>query len=87
MRSRTDRTLYVLQNAVMKVAVVFSIPSTTTEGFAWRWRSEDQKQESSKSFPLYGDCLADAKRHGYGVKPVYAQGLNAPSREFRGDLA
>ena len=52
----------------MKAAIVFSIPTTTTKRFAWRWRSEDDAQESARSFGFYADCAADAEHNGYKVR-------------------
>jgi hypothetical protein len=51
----------------MKTAVVFSIPMTTAKRFAWRWRSADHTQNSTRSFALYADCATDAERKGYKV--------------------
>jgi hypothetical protein len=69
----------------MKVGIAFSVPVTTAPGFGWRWRSEDHTRESSKVFVFYADCVADAERHGYKIKPVFAQGLAAPGRGFAED--
>jgi hypothetical protein len=52
----------------MRKAVVFSIPVSMTDSFAWRWRSEDHTRESEAAFHYYLDCVADAKRHGYTVE-------------------
>lgn len=70
----------------MKVAVAFSVPITTAPGFAWRWRSEDNKRESSSYFIYYADCTADAQRHGYTVKQVPAHGPGAPGGGISPDL-
>ena len=51
----------------MKTAVIFSIPTTTAKRFAWRWRSSDHTQDSTRSFVLYADCATDAERNGYKV--------------------
>ena len=53
---------------VMKVAIAFSVPIATANGFGWRWRSEDYTRESSELFASYADCVADAERHGYTIK-------------------
>jgi hypothetical protein len=52
----------------MKVAIMFSIPTSTAKRFAWRWRSADHTQDCTQSFVLYADCIADAERNGYKVK-------------------
>jgi hypothetical protein len=52
----------------MKLAVIFSVPVTTTPGFAWRWRSADHKKESAEAFVFYRDCVTDAERNGYKVE-------------------
>jgi hypothetical protein len=52
----------------MKLAVIFSVPSTTSSGFEWRWRSADHKHESANSFFFYRDCVTDAERNGYKVE-------------------
>jgi len=59
-------------------AVVFSIPASTTAGFAWRWRSEDHRRESAHAFGFYADCVADAKAHGYTVELGRIQSHTAP---------
>jgi len=52
----------------MKAAVIFSVPMSTSQRFAWRWRSEDYRQDSTESFRLYHLCVADAERNGYEVR-------------------
>ena len=47
----------------MKVAYVYAVLGATT--FTWSWRSADEKQHSSTTFPFYFDCLQDARNHGY----------------------
>jgi hypothetical protein len=49
----------------MKVAVLFSIPMTTSGDVCWRWRSIDGKTDSKQSFSSYEDCLENAKTNGY----------------------
>jgi hypothetical protein len=53
---------------LMRKAVVFSIPLSTSDSFAWRWRSEDHARESDAAFRYYLDCVEDAKRYGYTVE-------------------
>jgi hypothetical protein len=33
-----------IPHGIMKLAVIFSVPMTTSPGFAWRWRSADHKK-------------------------------------------
>jgi len=51
----------------MKAAVIFSIPIATAKRFAWRWRSADYTQDSTRAFALFADCATDAERNGYKV--------------------
>jgi len=53
----------------MKAAVIFSIPLRMAKGLAWRWRSADHTQGSTRPFEVYADCVADAARNGYAAKP------------------
>ena len=64
----------------MDSAVLFSIPTTTTHGYCWRWRSADGKVDSQRRFDYYYDCVADAEAHGYPVMPPDVNGENAPGR-------
>lgn len=64
----------------MKSANVFWISVNDGGGrpaFAWKWRSEDNTQESRRSFEYFFNCLTDARRHGYAPyidgKPVEAK--------------
>ncbi|MGZ5118427.1 MAG: hypothetical protein ACXWIS_05810 [Burkholderiales bacterium] len=52
----------------MKTAVIFSVPMSMSQRFAWRWRSEDHTQDSKQSFRFYYQCVADAERNGYKVE-------------------
>ena len=54
----------------MKIAVIFSIPSTTDAGCWWRWRSADGSIDSTPQFADYYDCVADARTHGYECSPL-----------------
>ena len=65
----------------MKTAVIFSIPSTTSHGYRWRWRSADGKTDSKSEFAYYLDCRADANEHGYSVRLSVAHGDTAPGWE------
>jgi hypothetical protein len=64
----------------MKRAVIFSIPTTTSIGYCWRWRSADGKTDSTGSFAYYYDCLENARASGYDVQPTGVCGQNAPGR-------
>jgi hypothetical protein len=64
----------------MQPAVIFSIPTNTSRGYCWRWRSADSKAESQKQFAYYYECLLDAQTKGYVVQLAVAQGETAPSR-------
>lgn len=66
------------QEVSMKPAVIFSIPSITSPGYCWRWRSVDGKTDSESQFVYYHDCLADAKAKGYSVRFEAARGNTAP---------
>ena len=35
--------------------------------FQWRWRCDDGKRKSSRSFELYYDCVEDARSHGVDI--------------------
>jgi hypothetical protein len=52
----------------MKPAVIFSIPTSTSHGYSWRWRSVDSTADSKKQFNYYHECLADARASGYSVQ-------------------
>ena len=64
----------------MQPAVIFSIPTTTANGYCWRWRSADSKTETQKQFAYYYDCVLDAQAKGYVVRLPDARGENAPGR-------
>jgi hypothetical protein len=49
----------------MKVAVLFSIPKTTSGDCCWRWRSVDGITDSKQSFNNYEDCAENARMNGY----------------------
>jgi hypothetical protein len=49
----------------MKVAVLFSVPETTSTNDCWRWRSIDGKFDSTHAFRNYEECLNDAIANGY----------------------
>ncbi len=51
----------------MKAAVIFSGPISTSQRFAWGWRSESDIQASAESFRFYAECIADAEHNGYAV--------------------
>jgi hypothetical protein len=62
----------------MKPAVIFSLPTTTSYGYCWRWRAVDGKTDSAEQFVYYHDCLADANANGYSVRRAVAHGNTAP---------
>ena len=62
----------------MQPAVIFSLPSTTSHCYCWRWRSADGKTDSMRMFVYYHDCLADAEANGYSVPLATGQGNTAP---------
>ena len=65
----------------MKPAVIFSIPSTRSPGYCWRWHSVDGKTDSKSLFAYYHDCRADAEANGYAVERAVAHGNTAPDWE------
>ena len=71
----------------MKVAILFTIPITIAPGFGWKWRAQDSARESTELFVFYGDCVADAERHGYTVEPAHAKCPVVPAPHFQWDLA
>ena len=50
-----------------KSAEVFSVTAAGRNGFVWRWRSADGKQQSAGTFEYFHDCVADARTRGYDV--------------------
>ena len=50
------------------VARIVSVSAPTTYGYAWRWTSEDGAATSPAAFPLFYDCLSDARARGYDVE-------------------
>jgi hypothetical protein len=69
---------------MMKPAVIFSIPMTTTTGYCWRWRAVDGKNDSADSFVYYYDCVTNARANGYDVEPTRARGDKAPGHAALG---
>ena len=35
--------------------------------YQWKWRDADGKQESSRAFELFYDCVEDARSHGAAI--------------------
>ena len=62
----------------MKTAQIVAVPSQEANGYAWKWRCEEAKAESTEIFGMYYDCFTDARKHGYSVELTHAQGLSAP---------
>ena len=69
----------------MKTAVLFYIPTTTSDAVCWRWHSVDGRTDSAGSFPSYDDCLANARANGYFVEATPPRADPAPlvRRTFR----
>jgi hypothetical protein len=68
----------------MKVAVLFTVPKTTSADVCWRWRSIDGKTDSTQSFSNYEDCKKDAIANGYLYHHVSNTGGNPPGATFAG---
>ena len=62
----------------MKKAQIYSVPSKTVQGYAWKWRTASGRRESPQSFAFYFDCLAAARDVGYEVELTHAMGATAP---------
>ena len=62
----------------MKKAQIYSVPSKTAQGYAWKWRAASERRESPNSFALYFDCLGAARDLGYEVELTRATGATAP---------
>jgi hypothetical protein len=62
----------------MKKAEIFATSAGEAPGYAWKWRCRASNATSDKSFPLYFDCVVDAREQGYEVELTRAQGLTAP---------
>jgi hypothetical protein len=69
----------------MKSAVLFSELMTAAPCYCWRWRSDDGKTKSTRSFVYYLQCLADARANGYDVRPP--MGASSAGCDALGHLA
>jgi hypothetical protein len=70
--------LWLPAGGTMKKAHIYSVPSKTPQGYAWKWRAATGKRVSAKSYAFYFDCLDDARDGGYEVALTYAMGATAP---------
>jgi hypothetical protein len=59
-------------------AHIYSVPSETPSGYAWKWAAAAGTEQPAKVFPYYFDCLGDARDRGYDVELTYAVGATAP---------
>lgn len=48
-------------------AYIFSVPTETEHTFSWKWRSADGREESSRTFEYFYNCVEDARSHGHIV--------------------
>ena len=62
----------------MKIAEIFATSAGAEPGYIWKWRCRTTNATSAQSFPLYFDCVLDAREHGYEVELTRAQGNSAP---------
>jgi hypothetical protein len=62
----------------MKKAEIYATAAGGTPGYVWNWRCRETGAGSATSFPLYFDCVADAREKGYEVELTQASGLSAP---------
>ena len=59
-------------------AEIYTTKTAEAPGYAWNWRCAADGASSAKPFPLYFDCIADARQQGYEVELAHARGLTAP---------
>jgi hypothetical protein len=52
----------------MKTAVVFAVDAGTDQGFVWKWRAADNKEQSAATFTYFYECVNDARQAGYTVE-------------------
>jgi len=71
----------------MKSAVLFSELMKAAPCYCWRWRSDDGKTTSTRSFVYYLQCLADARANGYEVRTQIGVGASSPRAGALGHLA
>ena len=62
----------------MKTAEIYAVAAGDAAGYVWQWRCRDSKTNSTRSFPLYFDCVVDARENGYEVELTRARGTSAP---------
>jgi len=68
----------------MKVAVIFSIPNTTSGDVYWRWRSMDGKTDSTQPFNSREECLQNAETSGYLYHYIPGSSGNPPDTRRAG---
>ena len=62
----------------MKTATIRAISAGDAPGYAWKWVSTSDREQSSTVFAYYFDCVTDARQHGYEVELTRAHGEMAP---------
>lgn len=62
----------------MKTAEIFATATADAAGYVWQWRCLESKATSARSFPMYFECVIDAREHGYEVELTRARGTSAP---------
>ena len=62
----------------MKTAEIVAVAAADAAGYVWQWRCLESNATSERSFPLYFDCVVDARQHGYEVELARARGNSAP---------
>ena len=68
----------------MKRAEIYTVPAGREPGYSWKWRECGGTITSAESFPMYYECLSDARSHGYEVELTHAQGNTSPGgAEFK----
>jgi hypothetical protein len=62
----------------MKTAEIYATAAGEGSGYIWYWRCRESKVTSAKGFPLYFECVVDAREQGYEVELTHARGTSAP---------
>ena len=52
----------------MKVCHVYPLRTTSVDGYAWVWCSEDAADHSTRCFADLVECANDARKSGYTVR-------------------
>jgi len=50
----------------VKTCHIYPVPASGG-AFHWKWRSNDGKRKSARSFELFYDCVEDARSHGADI--------------------